>query len=43
MNLDVAQMLGARTASLGDLEHCWMAQDPEATVEGLRRFWASLD
>jgi pimeloyl-ACP methyl ester carboxylesterase len=43
MNLDVAQMLGARTASLGDLEHCWMAQDPYTTVAVLRRFWASLD
>jgi hypothetical protein len=43
MNLDVAKRLGAQTASLGDLEHCWMAQDPETTVTVLRRFWASLD
>jgi len=34
MSLEVAQMLGARTASVGDLEHCWMDQDPYTTVVG---------
>ena len=43
LNLEVAKRLGATTASLGDLEHCWMAQDPKATVAVLRKFWASLD
>jgi pimeloyl-ACP methyl ester carboxylesterase len=43
LNLDVAKRFGAQTASLGDLEHCWMAQDPKTSVTVLRRFWASLD
>jgi pimeloyl-ACP methyl ester carboxylesterase len=39
--LAVAQALGAQTASLGDLEHCWMAQAPEQVAGVLRRFWSS--
>jgi pimeloyl-ACP methyl ester carboxylesterase len=37
--LAVARALGAQTASLGDLEHAWMAQAPEQVAEVLRRFW----
>lgn len=39
-SLEMAERLGARTARLGDLEHCWMAQDPLAVAGVLRRFWA---
>jgi pimeloyl-ACP methyl ester carboxylesterase len=42
MTLDVARWLGARTDRLDGLDHCWMAQDPQATVAVLRRFWSSL-
>ena len=42
LSLDVARRLGATTERMGDLEHCWMAQDPEATVAVLRRFWESV-
>ncbi|HET6214890.1 MAG TPA: alpha/beta hydrolase [Micromonosporaceae bacterium] len=41
MSLDVAGRLGAETARLGELEHCWMAEDPQAVAEVLQRFWAS--
>ena len=34
--------LGAETARLDDLEHCWMAQAPEAVAVVLQRFWTSL-
>ena len=42
MSLEVAQRLGAETARLDDLEHCWMAQAPETVAAVLERFWASL-
>jgi pimeloyl-ACP methyl ester carboxylesterase len=42
MSLEVAQWLGARTDRLDGLDHCWMAQDPQATITVLRRFWGSL-
>ncbi len=41
MSLEVAQWLGARTDRLDGLDHCWMAQDPQATLTVLRRFWDS--
>jgi hypothetical protein len=40
-SLEVADRLGAGTARLDDLEHCWMAQDPEAVAAVLRRFWSA--
>jgi pimeloyl-ACP methyl ester carboxylesterase len=42
MSLDVARWLGARTDRLDGRHHCWMAQDPQATLTVLRRFWDSL-
>ena len=42
MSLEVAQRLGAETARLDGLEHCWMAQAPEAVAAVLQRFWSSL-
>lgn len=41
-SLDVARRLGAQTARLDGLEHCWMAQAPEAVTGVLQRFWSSL-
>jgi pimeloyl-ACP methyl ester carboxylesterase len=41
-SLEVAARLGAETARMGDLEHCWMAQAPEFTAVVLERFWSSL-
>lgn len=38
--LEVARRLGAKTARLDDLEHCWMAQAPEVVAAVLRRFWS---
>lgn len=40
-SLVVAERLGAQTARLDDLEHCWMAQAPEQVAEVLQRFWSS--
>lgn len=40
MSLDVAARLGAQTARLDGLEHCWMAQDPAAVAAVLERFWS---
>jgi hypothetical protein len=40
MSLEVAGRIGAQTARLDDLEHCWMAQAPEVVAEVLQRFWA---
>lgn len=40
-SLAVAERLGAQTARLDDLEHCWMAQAPEQVAEVLQRFWSS--
>ena len=42
MSLEVAQRLGAETARLDDLNHCWMAEAPEVVAPVLQRFWASL-
>jgi pimeloyl-ACP methyl ester carboxylesterase len=42
MSGEVASELGAATARLDDLGHCWMAEDPERAATLLERFWASL-
>lgn len=41
MSLDVARRLGAKTARLDGLEHCWMAQAPDVVGGVLQRFWSS--
>ena len=41
MSLQVAARLGAQTARLDGLEHCWMAQAPELVASVLQRFWSS--
>lgn len=41
MSLEVARRLGAETASLGDLNHCWMAEAPQVVAPVLERFWSS--
>ncbi|HVG94521.1 MAG TPA: alpha/beta hydrolase [Planctomycetota bacterium] len=41
-SLETAKRLGAETASLGNLEHCWMADDPRFVAEVLERFWRTL-
>jgi pimeloyl-ACP methyl ester carboxylesterase len=43
MSLEVAERLGAQTARLEGLNHCWMAEAPEAVASVLHRFWSSLD
>lgn len=43
MSLEVAKRLGADTARLDDLNHCWMAEAPDVVVPVLERFWASLE
>lgn len=43
MSLEVAERLGAETARLDGLNHCWMAEAPEVVAPVLQRFWASLD
>lgn len=43
MSTEVANRLGAETASLGDLNHCWMAEAPQAVKPVLERFWSSLE
>ena len=43
MSLEVAGWLGAETARLDDLHHCWMAEAPEVVTSALERFWASLE
>jgi pimeloyl-ACP methyl ester carboxylesterase len=43
MSIDVARRLGATTARLDHLNHCWMAEDPERVAAVLRSFWASLE
>lgn len=42
MSFEVAQRLGAQTARLGDLNHCWMAEAPGEVAWVLQRFWTSL-
>jgi pimeloyl-ACP methyl ester carboxylesterase len=43
MSLEVAERLGAETARLDDLNHCWMAEAPELVARVLQPFWSSLD
>jgi hypothetical protein len=43
MSLDVASELGAETARLDNLNHCWMAEAPERVAVVLHRFWTSLE
>jgi pimeloyl-ACP methyl ester carboxylesterase len=43
MSLEVADRLGADTARLDGLNHCWMAEAPEVVAPVLERFWSSLD
>lgn len=43
MSLEVAERLGAETARLESLDHCWMAEAPEVVAPVLERFWSSLD
>jgi pimeloyl-ACP methyl ester carboxylesterase len=42
MSLEVARRLGAETARLDGLEHCWMAEAPERVAAVLQRFWSAL-
>jgi hypothetical protein len=42
MSDDVAAELGATTARLDDLGHCWMVEDPIGVGHILERFWAAL-
>lgn len=42
MSLDVARRLGADTARLDRLNHCWMAEAPDVAAEVLERFWGSF-
>lgn len=39
MSVEVAQRLGAETARLDGLDHCWMAQAPAVVAEVLQQFW----
>jgi pimeloyl-ACP methyl ester carboxylesterase len=43
MSMEVAQRLGAETARLDRLNHCWMAEAPNVVAPVLERFWSSLD
>jgi pimeloyl-ACP methyl ester carboxylesterase len=43
MSIDVARRLGAATARLDGLNHCWMAEDPQRVADTLDSFWASLN
>jgi pimeloyl-ACP methyl ester carboxylesterase len=43
MSLEVAQRLGAQTARVGNLDHCWMAEAPETAATVLQRFWSSAN
>ncbi len=42
MSLEVAKRLGAETARLDNLNHCWMAQAPKAVAPVLEQVWRSL-
>jgi hypothetical protein len=42
MSLEVADYLGAETARLPGLNHCWMAEAPDTVAAVLGRFWESL-
>jgi pimeloyl-ACP methyl ester carboxylesterase len=43
MSLAVAERLGAETARLEGLNHCWMAEAPNLVAPVLERFWSSVD
>ena len=43
MSLEVADWLGAKTARLDDLNHCWMAEAADVVASALSRFWSSLE
>lgn len=43
MSVEVASRLGAATARLDHLKHCWMAEDPQRVAGALNSFWASLE
>jgi pimeloyl-ACP methyl ester carboxylesterase len=43
MSLEVAERMGAQTAHLEDLDHCWMAQAPDVVARTLQRFWSSSE
>jgi pimeloyl-ACP methyl ester carboxylesterase len=43
MSLEVAEKLGAKTARLSGLNHCWMAEAPGVVASVLERFWSSMD
>jgi hypothetical protein len=42
MSLEVAERLGAKTARLERLSHCWVAEAPDVVARTLERFWSSL-
>jgi hypothetical protein len=42
MSLEVAERLGAPTARLERLNHCWMAEAPAVVARTLERVWSSL-
>jgi pimeloyl-ACP methyl ester carboxylesterase len=42
MSDEVASELGAAKATLDDLGHCWMVEDPVRVARILERFWAGL-
>lgn len=42
MSLEVAERMGAETARLQGLGHCWMAEAPDAAAAALKRFWSSV-
>lgn len=42
MSLEVARDLGAETARLDGLNHCWMAEAPAIVAPVLERFWEAL-
>jgi pimeloyl-ACP methyl ester carboxylesterase len=43
MSLEVADQLGAETARLEGLNHCWMAEAPRVVAGVLERFWSFLE
>jgi len=42
-SLAVASRLGATTARLENLKHCWMAEAPERVAAVLPEFWSSVE
>jgi hypothetical protein len=42
MSKEVATQLGATTAILDGLNHCWMAEAPRTVAPVLDRFWSAL-